>query len=106
MARYRTWGLDTDRGVGWWTRAVCRGRTAMFFTRDHYVAAQAAHLCTHCPVLHDCRREAEVLTPVGAVQAGVWYSEGNTSTRGPRKRQPVDLGCGPWCAHLREKVNQ
>jgi hypothetical protein len=73
MARYRTWGLDTDRGVGWWTRALCHGRTRMFFTADAYVAAQAAHLCTHCPVLQSCRREAQRLTPVGAVQAGVWY---------------------------------
>jgi hypothetical protein len=68
MARYRTWGLDTDRGVGWWTRALCRGRTAMYFTRDHYIAAQAAHLCTHCPVLQSCRREAEQLSSPPSVR--------------------------------------
>jgi hypothetical protein len=104
MARYRTWGLEADRGVGWWEAALCRGRTLMFFTRDHYIAAQALHLCrAHCPVLSACAREAARLVPTGAVQGGIWYREKTCSGAGPRKRQPAALGCGPWCAHLRER---
>jgi Transcription factor WhiB len=93
--------------VGWWEAAICRGLTRMFFSRNSNVAAQAVHLCrTHCPVLDSCAREAARLTPVGAVQAGVWYHDGNSNAAGPRKRQPAVLGCGPWCAHLRERIEQ
>ncbi|MGE5830639.1 MAG: WhiB family transcriptional regulator [Micromonosporaceae bacterium] len=106
MGRYRTWGLDTPRNPAWWHQARCRGLTQMYFTRNPSVAAQAVHLCTHCPVLASCRREAEALTPVGAVQAGVWYADGNSSAAGPRKRQPATVGCGPWCAHLRRRTEQ
>jgi Transcription factor WhiB len=106
MGRYRTWGLDTDRAVGWWEAAICRGLTRMFFSRDSQVAAQAMHLCrAHCPVLASCAREAARLTPTGAVQGGIWYHDGTSSGAGPRKRQPPDPGCGPWCAHLRRKTS-
>jgi hypothetical protein len=89
----------------WWKFALCRGLTGMFFSRDSHIAAQAVHLCrTNCPVLQACAREAERLTPVGAVQAGIWYHDGNSQAAGPRKRQPAQVGCGPWCAHLRCRV--
>jgi Transcription factor WhiB len=105
MARYRSWGLEVHRDT-WWQAALCRGRAQMFFTRNSDLAAQATHLCqAHCPVLRSCRREAEHLTPVGAVQAGTWYADATTHAAGPRKRQPTELGCGPWRAHLRQPAN-
>ena len=105
MARYRSWDLDTDRGLGWWTRAACQGQARMFFTCNSALAAQAAHLClAHCPVLVECGREAAEHPPVGAVQAGIWYADGNSSKAGPRHHQPPTLCCGPWCAHLRPPI--
>lgn len=96
MAR-SAYDLDTPRdAVGWWDRALCRGREAMFFTTFYPVAAQAVHLCSHCPVRAACEKDRR--EPIGCVQAGVWFGDRNGVAR---KYQPRDPGCGPWCAHLR-----
>ena len=106
MGRYRTWGLDSPRSSASWDDAICRGKSQMYFTRNPTIAAQAIHLCSHCPVSASCRREAENRPPTGAVQAGIWYAEANNCSAGPRKRQPAAVGCGPWCAHLRQRTEQ
>ena len=103
-AELAAWGFDRD-GHGWWHRAACV-ETADLHTAElrsgwqspRSAQAQARHIClTHCPAVEECLRDARRMPPRDLVQAGVVWFDGSQATI-----QPLDPGCGVWCAHLRE----
>lgn len=103
-----SWGLDRD-GLGWWQRAACKETAALHtaelragWQADSTSQAYARHICrAHCPVLAQCRRDAERHKPAEVTQGGVvWVAKGANGGR-IASVQPPDPGCGIWCSHLR-----
>lgn len=68
----------------WREKAVCRGRTELFFVDrgDHRRAAEAKALCNTCPVRSECLEYA-LATPPGDCETGII---GGTT---PKERQAM-----------------
>ena len=61
----------------WQTQAACRRSGLDFFSVDRDVQAACIEVCRHCPVMHDCLRQA---VEHGEPE-GVWAGEVVTKRR-------------------------
>lgn len=92
---------------GWHPFAACRDDPDFTVDAEHgrvnEVRAQKRHICiAHCPVIRQCLADAREYGPSGTVAGGLlWESWGRM---GPQKVQPLDPGCGSWCAGHRGVV--
>lgn len=85
--------LDT-RAEHWDTKAACRHEPDVWFDNP----GLARHIChAHCPVLSQCQRGVRAARPVGAVMAGVlWTDSGTWPQPAQHQPSPKARGCS-WC---------
>lgn len=88
----------------WRERAACKNDPRFTVDAQHglnnELRAQARHICrAHCPVVEECLADAKENPPSGTVQGGLLWDDWGSR---PRKRQPADTGCGPWCRQHRD----
>lgn len=76
----------------WWDFAACKGAdTTIFF--EPLLACEAAEFCDRCPVIKECRAEAEA-TPTVGFFAGEWHDFDKRKIRRVIREEERRTRCG------------
>lgn len=92
--------------LDWRQHATCRNIPDLFFGGSKERNARAVHIChNHCPVLTQCRADAEAAQPAHCVQGGIVWIGGKSGTTGRvGAYQPHPRDCDGAC-HAFESLN-
>ena len=59
----------------WWNRAACKGMDLRLFFPDVGTFDKGREVCKTCPVVSECRAEADRIEPLEHGSFGVWGGE-------------------------------